>query len=229
MPRRGVLFVVFVLASVATTASAQDPWRIAIGAAAIYSTQESQSLVNQATPGVPRPGVGGSAGGVVITGEIALTPVVGVGVEFTETDRFATIQTTSGVYVSKSEHRYRDVLVSPVLFYFHPPLGERVRVGVVGGVSFVQEDDLVRTATAPPGSGGPFGPYGAEQSITRSTFAGTGGLDIAVLVSRHVSVGPTFRAHFISRAALGESFSSTSGLSLAAAVLRVGGGIKVSF
>ncbi len=211
----------------ANAAIAQDNWRAAVTGAAIYSTQDSQSFSRQLDPGVPQPAVGGSAPGLVVGAEIAMRPALGVGVEVSQIGRFETIQTTRGTFVSQTDNNHRDLIVSAVAFG-HERWGARVTATVAGGFSFVQEDTTFRTATAPPGSSGPFGPYGTEQSATRNTYGGLVGFDLPISITSHLSFGPTFRAHFIRRAHLGDA-DPNAGLGLATAVFRAGVAARVVF
>jgi hypothetical protein len=225
--RFGSIILVSVGVCLAATghASAQETGRFAVGAAAVYSTQSSEAFANE-SPGVLKPAVGGSAPGFIVGTDVSLARGFGVGVEISDTTRFETVQTSGGVTPFQSIDRHHDLIVSGV-FYVDRPVISRMTVKVLGGVSYVREDTLVRTAQGT--FLGPFGPYGPEYSVARDTIGGIAGVDLDVRVSRHVGVGPTFRAHFIDRARLGEYREANSGLGLAYVVVRFGGGIRVMF
>ena len=192
----------------------------------MYSTQSSEAFANEGSPGVPKPAVGGSAPGFIVGADVSLARGFGVGVEISDTTRFETVQTSGGVTPFQSIDRHHDLIVSGV-FHVDRAVISRMTVNVLGGVSYVREDTLVRTAMGT--FLGPFGPYGPEFPSTRDTIGGVAGVDLDVRVSRHVGVGPTFRAHFIDRARLGEYREANSGLGLASVVVRLGGGIRVMF
>jgi hypothetical protein len=224
-----IAFLVVSSAMLAGKVEAQESWHGAVSGGAIYSTQPSGEIPGGTQPGVPKPAIGGSATGFVGGGEVAVTRVLGVGVEVSTAARFDATQTTGGSFVSQRESRHREFIVS-MLLHFHHQVASRVALDVVGGVSYLQEDTLMRTATAAPFSSGQFGQSGPEQSVTRDTFGGTGGFDLGFQVSSHVSVGPTVRGHFASRATLGkDSDVASATLGLSPFVLRFGGNMRVSF
>jgi len=216
---------------IAADAAAQDPWRIAITGAAIYSTQQTQppgQLANN--PSIPEPPIGGSAAGFVAGAEFRLTSRFGLGAEVSDAARFDGMQTLTHFINAQTAIEYRDLLVS-ILFRYDQHVSRRTRLGLVAGPSLVIGDALVRTATgtstAPPLLGPVvFGPYGPASSSTSVTLGLSVGIDALFQVTPHVSVGPTLRAHFISR----PDFSSVLGsLRLDSTVLRFGGGIRVEF
>jgi hypothetical protein len=126
----------------------------------------------------------------------------------------------------KTAIEYRDLVVT-IAFQLHRRIAGPMHVGLVAGPSFVFGSALERTATAPPFPNPlMFGPYGPERSVTSVTVGLTTGIDLAFRVAPHLTVGPTFRAHFISR----PDFSSALGsLRLESTVLRFGGGVRIAF
>jgi hypothetical protein len=219
------LLAILSLGHASVSTAAPPDWRVAFGGAAIYSTQDSESLAGQISPGVAKPGIGGSAPGFLVFAETAATSILGIGFEVSETARFEGIQSTTGNFVSQNKDRHHDLIVS-LLVHVHPRLLDRLRVDIAGGAGYVREDTLVQSATAPPLSNGPFGPFGPERSVTRDTIGGTVGVGIDFGLTRHLSVEPMVRAHFISRADIG---SSGGAFGLSSAVLRFGIGLRASF
>jgi hypothetical protein len=223
------LFVCTLL--VAVNAAAQDVSRIAVTGAATYSTQETLApgeIVGSANPSIPQPPIGGSAAGFVVGAEFRLTERLGIGAEFSDAARFDGVQTVSHSFNAQMAIGYRDQLVT-ALVHFHPPMSRNVRLGLVAGPAFVFGDAAVRTASAPSFSftnPGIVGPYGPEVSVTNESFGFTAGIDLSFRVSRHLSAGPTFRAHFISRPYIASSIGS---LQLASTVMRFGAGFRAEF
>jgi len=211
-----------------SNAAGQEGWHGAIAGGPIYSTQHSDASFSE--PGIPSPGVGGSAPGFVVSGEAALKGPFGVGVELSDISRFTAMQRTGGSSdPALYQQQYRDVIVS-ALAHVHHRFGDRVGLDVVGGISFVQQDSIQRVATAPQFSSS-FGPFGPERSISSNTAAGTLGVDVGVGIMRHVSIGPTLRAHLVSRSRLGTDSNQepTIFLDLSTLVWRFGGTLRVEF
>ncbi len=207
--------------------SAQDNWHAALGVSAIYSTQPAGTIPGGGDPGVPNPAISGSAAGFVVDGEIKVSRILGIGVEVSDPARFTAIQTAGRSPITQVENRHRDLIVS-ALAQFHFPIASRVALVVVGGASYIQEDTLQRIATM-PSSSSTFGSYGPERSFTRDTFGGTGGLALEFRVARHLSLGPTLRAHYIHRAELFQEESGGAILGLSPMAFRFGGTMRVTF
>jgi hypothetical protein len=227
MMRAGPLLVCALLVTV--NAAAQDAWRMAVGGAAIYSTQGTQPPGQLAGgPSIPEPPLGGSAAGFVVSADFPLTNRLSLGAEVSDAARFEGMQRLSHNNVNQQTAiEYRDLLVT-IAFRFDQPVFGRLRVGLVAGPSFVAGNALERISTAPPfPSPLIFGPYGPEQSSTTVTIGLTTGIDLAFRVAPHLAVGPTFRAHFISRPDIGAT--AVGNLRLESTVLRFGGGVRVLF
>ena len=221
-----LLFVMLTLDAV-SNAAGQEVWHAAIAGGPIYSTQQAADT-SVLEPGTPTPGVSGSAPGFVVSGEAALKGPFGVGVELSDISRFTAMQSTAGSIPSHADVQYKDLIVS-ALAHIHHRFGDRVGLDVVGGVSFVHQDAIERVATAPPFSSS-FGPFGPEHSLSSNTVAGTLGFDVGVGIMRHVSIGPTLRAHLVSRSRLGtNSQDPTIVFDLSTVVWRLGGTVRVAF
>jgi hypothetical protein len=142
--------------------SAQDQWRVAIQAAAIYSGQSSHVLDRVMSPGFPKPGIGGWAPGLVIGAEVLMSRAVGLGVEFGDTGSLDGMQSAGGASSAlRRQVRHHDAIVS-IPVHYHVRASDRVWLDVMGGLDYVKEQTTTRDATAPPGSAGPFSPYGPE-------------------------------------------------------------------
>lgn len=208
-------------------ACAQEGVRASIIGAAIYSTQSAGTIPGAGNPGTATPALEGSAPGFAVGAHFAITHAFGVGIEVSDTARFETVQTTAGASPSHIDNLHRDLIVSGMVFGRREFAHSRLEISGLGGASYVQEDTVLKVSTAPPFSSGPFGPYGPERSLTRSTIGGVTGVDLWIVPTRHVAVGPTFRAHLVSRAGTSEPQSALLGLNTV--VLRFGGAVRVTF
>ena len=176
-----------------------DDIGIKIDVGGLLTVQRSVAPTSQ-DPGYPRPGVGGTSLGVVVGLDVHVGPTVDVGVEWSEPARFDAVQTTGGAGgLSKIDNEHRDRIVS-ALVHLHPQKrGARVRMEAVFGPSFVWESTIQQRAYAPPLSNGPFGSFYPEPDIDRMAFGLTGGVDLDIAVTRHVSIVPQVRVVWISR------------------------------
>lgn len=204
----------------AQPALAQEP-RAYVGGGFMWSTQDSEAACPSS--GCPKPGVGGSALGA--TGELGwfASPAVSVAAEVSMPARFEAIQ-TSGIPNQRFDINYRDLAISGLVRLHAPALGP-IRVALVGGAGVVQESADYRTADAPFGSSS-YGPYGAEQTITRTTWDLVAGGDVELRLGRHVGVVPQVRVHWIGRAAIGDP---TGTLALGSMVWRPAVGVRARF
>jgi hypothetical protein len=233
MNRRAPFVVVITSVFVSTaslSAGAQDEPRVAIGAAVIYSTQSTSALDNQVSPGFPKPGVGGSAAGLVVGTEVGATPTFGVGFELSYPARFEATQHAGGAGPAfRSVDQHRDVILSG-LFHFHQQRTGLAWFDGVAGVSYVKEDTITQEYIAPPGSIGPFTMNGPETSVTRNALGVTVGFDVGLQIGPHFSLVPTLRSHIVNRANAGDSGAGRSStLGLANTVWRLGVGARVAF
>jgi hypothetical protein len=224
MLRAAALFVCVLISS---TASAQDR-RPYLEAGSLVSTQGSHRPGE--SPSFPRSGVGGTALGIAAAAGGFLASAVSIAFEASLPARFESVQETDYFQVFRTANRHRDIILSG-LFHFHMPASDRVDIALAAGPSVVREDTLQRTAfQTGPASGvltGTFGPFGPDSSLTRWTVAITGGADVALRVSRHVSVVPQFRIHRIERAEQGEGDSGFLGLG--SWVMRPAVGVRANF
>jgi hypothetical protein len=187
----------FVMVSWSSSTAAQPP-RTYVGGGLMLSTQKAATPCVSGS-GCARPGIGGSAWGVI--GEIGrfVSPAMSVGVEISVPQRFETIQATS-IPNERIDNRHRDLTISGLLHGYTPRTGS-VRAALVGGGGFVHENTIQRFADAPFGSSS-FGPYGPDATKSRWIFAATAGADVAIDLGPHVSVVPQIRVHVVSRANL---------------------------
>lgn len=227
---RAILLTLLLTGMCLSTASrviAQDQSPIAVTVAGIYSIQSSQRFLGVEDPSILLPAVGGSAPGLVIGVEVPVSRMFGVAVELSDIARFDAMQAGGDFYETQTIDHHRDLIVS-ALFRVHRSVNSHVSVSVLGGGSYVREDTLVQARTATVLGAAPTGQYGPEYSLTRDTTGGVVGLDLDVHLSSHISIGPTLRAHFISRAAAEGGAVSNAVLGLATGVFRFGGLISVS-
>jgi hypothetical protein len=224
--KRVVACTVFAVLARTGCVAAQDA-KVYVGGAFMTSTQGSS------TPGgaadLPKPGVGGSAVGVVGTVGRFLSPRVSVSAEISVPNRFEVLQELRYSFSSQTDNRHRDLVVSS-LFHIHGPREHTVHPELVMGLSYVREDTLQRTAyqvgpAFPPT--GVYGPFGPETSITRDALGLTVGADVGVHVSSHVSIVPQARLHWISRTDLNGSNSAL--LFLGPLVFRAAVGLRATF
>ncbi len=209
-------------------AEAQTDWHVAINAAAILSAQGSGSARLAVNPGFPQPGVSGSAPGLTMGAAIFPSPSFGVGVEISDTGLLDGVQSTAGVIVMMRTVEHHDLIISvPIHYRFQA--GQHVQLDAMGGFDYVKERTVVREAYSkgPPGAFGLFGPYGPETPVNEQTVGVVAGFDAAFVVGPHIALGPTLRIHFIDRADAGLGIEGTLGL--ASAVVRVGGGVRLTF
>jgi hypothetical protein len=220
----GIRFTTFLVLASAVFVSdvyAQQAARGSVSGAALYTTQSAGTIAGGSDPGVPKPAISGSAPGFSIEGDVAITQVLGIGVEVSNAARFDAMQTTSGSFASKREDRHRDLLIS-ALVHFHPRPHSRADLDVVGGISFVEDDTVVQTAIAPPFSS-VFGQYGPESNAARNTFGGVAGLSVPIRIAPHVSVGPIARVYVVSRT------PDALLLGLSSTMVRAGATVRISF
>jgi hypothetical protein len=183
------------------SAFAQDDHRITADVGAMFSTQRSVSPSPGAAPSEPRPGVGGTAFGVVAGAAIRVSDVFDVGGELSVPARFDVVQTSGGVSGTlEIANHHRDTIASAMLrLHSARRLGDRLRFEVLGGPSVVWESTLREIATAPPLSNGPFGPFSSAQEVSRAAFGVAGGADADIPLVRHVSLVPEARLYWIFR------------------------------
>jgi hypothetical protein len=192
-----------VLVSVAVdvhTADAQDN-RLYAGVSGMWSTQGSMPLGSD--PDMPTTGVGGTAFGVVGEFGICLPPrehewSFSLSFEFSLPARFDSMQETDYSIVYRTDNQHRDIVFSGLFHVHAPPIG-RVRLGLAGGPSIIQEDTLQSRADqigSPGMTPANFGPFGPETQLTRWTIGLTVGADIGIQVSRRVQIVPQIRLHW---------------------------------
>jgi hypothetical protein len=108
----------------------------------MFSTQGSRTPGD--APDLPKPGVGGSAVGIVGTVGTFLSPRVSVAAEISAPNRFEAVQELRYSFSLQTENRHRDLVVSG-LFHLHGPREHPLHPELVMGLSYVREDTLQRT------------------------------------------------------------------------------------
>ena len=177
-----------------------------------------------------KPGVGGSAVGINGTVGAILSPRVSIAAEISEPARFESVQELQYSFSQKIDNRHRDLIVS-VLAHLHELHPGMLRPELVVGASYVHEDTLRRTAQqiGPPfPPTGVYGPYGPEGQITHDSLGVTGGADLGVRVSAHVSIVPQVRLHWIFRASPSGGNSSAH-MALGPLAIRPAIGLRATF
>jgi hypothetical protein len=206
--------------------SAQES-SVYIGGSAMLSTQGSHR--QGSAPSLPTTGAGGDAiGGVVEAGGL-LTSRIGLGIEISVPSRFTALQETDYSRVFQQESRHRDLALSAVAreIVFST---QRVRLGLVEGIGFVQESTLQRRrdqATPLPTFPPTFGPYSDEYAFTRWTRAAVVGGDIETPVTPHLAIVPAVRLHFIKRSS--DPGEPGWALGLSSIVVRAELGLRATF
>jgi hypothetical protein len=225
--RKNVLACVVIGLAVRSGSAAAQDARTYVGGSLMFSTQGSSTPPNE--PDLAKPGVGGSAVGIVGTVGGVLSPRLSVAAELSVPRRFEVVQELRYSFSSLTDNRHRDLLVSGLL-HVHAPGEHAVVPELVIGLSYVREDTLQRTAFQPgfpPGSG--YGPFGRETSVIRGTLGLTVGADVAIRINSHVGIVPQARLHWIPREDLSTSGSSSALLYLAPFVFRASIGLRATF
>ena len=221
-----VLALVAVTGSVATVI-AQEGLTYA-GGSMMFSSQQSPKFGNVG-PSFPRAGVGGTAIGLAGGVGRFLVPAISIGFEFSMPNRVESVQDVDYFTSYRRDNRHRDLILSALVGFTAHQSGN-THLTLVAGPSFVREDTLQRTASRlAPGFPftGDFGPYGPETQLTRWTKGIACGLDVPVDVSRHVSIVPDVRMHWISRT--DERGSQSGRLGLSSFVIRPGVSVRARF
>jgi hypothetical protein len=211
----------FVALLTPSSAAAQDN-KVFVGVSGMWSTQRAGTPCQGSSCATPA--VGGTAFG--IGGEVGARFSDRLSVEVEGSvplSRFEAVQYTA-IPGSQTDSRHRDLIISGLLHVEVPP-AVPVRIGIVGGVSAVQEDTLQRVAFGPFGSTS-FGPYGPETTLTRWTLALTAGGEVVVAVTHHILVVPQIRVHWIDRASDG---GPDFMLALGSVVVRPAVGVRLAF
>jgi len=225
-PHRFGLALVLAAVIGATGAEAQER-RGYVGGAGLVSIQNAHR--QGSSPSLPRTGASGTAFGVLAEAGGFLTPHVALGAELSLPARYASLQETDYFRVFQHESRHRDMAISGVVRVIVNPTGP-VRLGIVGGGGFVQENtkqrrrDQVGVIPATPPV---FGPWSEEMSFTRWTAATVAGADADFAISSHLAIVPALRIHFVPRS----DDTSEPGwfLGLSSVVWRPSVGVRATF
>src|ERR1700730_13640435 len=141
--RKNVLACVVIGLAVRSGSVAAQDARTYVGGSLMFSTQGASTPGN--APDLAKPGVGGSAVGLVGAVGGFLSPRLSVAAELSVPSRFEVIQELHYSFSSLTDNRHRDLLVSGLL-HVHTPSEHALRPELVIGLSYVREDTLQRTA-----------------------------------------------------------------------------------
>jgi len=183
----------------AGVALAQPQPKASISASLIGAWLIRGDVCCQGNPSLPTTGIGGSAVGIVLGLDVALSPRIGIDAEFSA-PAFAEDHQEAVKY--KRNVRHRDALLSGYARLFLRR-GSMLRIEPVAGASLVVSNVqsstsyLVFTPGQPYATYGPYGEY-VRSDEGRIRFALSGGLDVAIGRGRFAIV-PTFRVHYIFR------------------------------
>lgn len=152
-----------------------------------------------------------------------------IGVEFTAP--FARNELTSVrtylVAPRSLTSRYREQTLFAVLGW-HVGTPTRIRTVIVGGGGVVLGSSLERLAQHQGASSASvFGPYGDETSVSGGMLGATGGADVTIAMSRHLSVAPQVRVLTVMRGRISDSLFGDLGLPKVA--YRIGLGVRANF
>jgi hypothetical protein len=211
----------------AGVAFAQEQPKASISASLIDAWLIRGEVCCQSNPSLPTTGIGGSAVGIVLGLDVALSRTIGIDAEFSA-PAFATDHQEAFKY--KDNVRHRDMLLSGYARFFLRR-GSMLRIEPVAGGSLVFSN--VQTSTSylvdlvytPPQISATYGPYGEYVRFDegQELFALSGGLDVAIGRGRFAIV-PTFRLHYIFRE---EVLKDQVGLGHWA--IRPGVGVRIAF
>jgi hypothetical protein len=220
-------FIVLVLSFSSRLVAAQEPHAYA-GGAFMFSMQGAAPPRDG--PDSPKPGVGGSAVGIVGSVGVFVSARVSLSAEFSLPERFDAVQELNYSFSARYDNRHRDVIVSG-MFHVHDRSSRSLRPEFVAGVSYVREDTRQRSAyqlgpAFPPT--GVYGPYGPAASTVRETLAATAGADLDIPLEAHVGVVPQGRIYWIAREDR-TSGSLNSSLFLSPFVYRLAIGLRATF
>jgi len=176
-------------------------------------------------PDQPNARVGGAAFGMGIDVGYRFSKRHGIAVEGSLPTRFQSIQEIHYLENIRYDNRHRESALS-ALMVMHTG-AHVVRPEWLLGLSWVNEDTLVRTATAPFGST-LFGPFSSASDIQRDTWALTGGINLTAQLARHLQLVQQVRLQWVSRADFSarNDFSSAN-LYLSPIVFRTAVGFRL--
>ncbi len=195
----------------------------------MFSWQSARTPPNE--PDLAQPGIGGSAIGVIGTVGFVLSPHLSIAGEVSVPARFVTTQELHYSFSALYENHHRDVIVSALL-HVHGRQTARVRPELVRGGSYVREDTVQLVAYQ---VGAPFpptenyGPFSPAPAVIRDTLALTGGADVPIRLTNHVSLVPEGRVHWIARVGDSEAGTASADLVLGPVVVRLAVAVRASF
>jgi len=221
--RRFLVAVAWLAGAGVALAQQQQP-KVSISASLIDAWLIRGDVCCQSNPSLPTTGIGGSAVGIVLGLDVAVSRRIGIDAEFSA-PAFAEDHQEAIKY--KANVRHRDMLLSGYARFFLRR-GSLVRIEPVAGTSLVFSNVQASTSYlvfTPDQIYGTYGPYGEYVRFDESQkgFALSGGLDVAIGRGRFAIV-PTFRLHYIFRE---EVLKDQVGLGHWA--IRPGVGVRIAF
>jgi len=226
VPQR-VILIALLLCGFASAGQAEDPAgvsRLYAGVAFELSAQNGGARLPD-DPDQPNARVGGAAFGTSMAVGYQFSQRYGIAVEGSLPTRFQSIQEINYFENFRYDNRHRESALS-ALMVIHTG-AHVVRPELLLGLSWVNEDTLVRTATAPFGSTS-FGPFSPATDIQRDTWALTGGINLTAQLARHFQLVQQVRLQWVSRADFSDrNDSSSANLYLSPIVFRTAVGFRL--
>jgi hypothetical protein len=155
-------------------------------------------------PGDPdqrKPGLGGHAPGLALSIGRSILPWLGVSFEYSQTARMHTVQELRYTFLARYDMRYRDTISSGVVVVRDSRFSHVIPEAVVG-IGVARESMIERSSPSisccPTGTPA-YGPYGQEESFSRSALVMTYGANADIRFGKNVSVVPQVRFHWIPR------------------------------
>jgi len=216
------------LLSWSTIASAQER-RAYIGGAFTMASWKPHS-VNGGSPSTDTNNTSTDTTATGVVGEVGwfFNRSGSVGVEIGVPFGRATETSTASYFQSYlSVSRYREQTIFGVLSGQTPATG-RVRLALVGGGGVVRGSSLYRSASGKLGTTD-FGPLSAEQEGTHTFLGFTGGADLSIEATSHISIVPQFHILVIRRGPIVNTRNPLADLGLPSVVYRMGIGIRAAF
>ena len=199
-PIRGpvlVCLVVAALVSAPSSAVAQEQATIIIDAGGMYSSQPEAPPATVYGSIGRGPGVSGDSFGFVVAAFVPRSSRLDLGVEVSDSARFGSPQRTGGTSPhALIDNQHRDLIISLLLNLHSPREAQPISFEAIGGVSLLSDSTLQRTAY--PDQPG-YGAFGPETDVTQLTFGLVSGANIDLRLTRHISVVPQVRFHWIWR------------------------------
>jgi len=137
--------------------------------------------------------------GVIVEGGGFVSRNIAVGAEIQIPTGRAGLTNTHGYFNPYIRHSQYQELSILGIFHGYVPSGGTVRVGLLAGAGIVFANSLDQTSTCNFDPSIPCSPFGPAQEQTRPNLSATGGVDVAVQATHHLSVVPQFRLFWVNR------------------------------